>query len=182
MMNKEILDELNAISPLLAKKGRISDGYKIPDGYFEQMTRQVMEQVSLMPQPEFAKKRRSFLTGVIEWFDLHRSAAPRFGIAMAVVICLAAGALWRTRTADPISGNTAVVNQNVAIHQYIAAHPDEFDDEFILESQGGKYADNASAGEEKNAKLNGSSLTEKDDLEKMLREELQDEALDGGKL
>ena len=41
-MKKEILDELKKISPFLANKGKIKDGFKIPDNYFDALTHKVV--------------------------------------------------------------------------------------------------------------------------------------------
>jgi len=51
-MKKEILEELGAISPYLAKMGRIEDGFRMPKGYLDGMTESVMGQLSYIGNTE----------------------------------------------------------------------------------------------------------------------------------
>ena len=69
MKNKdELRDELNELSPILAKRQGMDGGFKVPKDYFKALPDEIMEKVQPKTQP-IVEPQRSWLDGMAEFFQ-----------------------------------------------------------------------------------------------------------------
>lgn len=113
--------ELEETAPFLAHLKEKPDGLSVPDGYFEQLPRSVLERIA---DEDAASVRR--ISPI--WF---RAAAA------ASVILLAGVAVFLFRPAQPEYSPESVALTADEVHQYITLHIDDFDLDLLLQ-----FADN----------------------------------------
>lgn len=122
---KEILEELEELSPFFAKmkEQEPSDGFKLPENYFEFLTDSVMEQVKLEPNPisqKVIKKKNAWYH-----FFFQPQLLGATGLALMLII-----ALFFYNQPKASTLEVGLSSQEAAI--YISNHLDEFDTALFL--------------------------------------------------
>lgn len=123
---KEIQQELNELSPLLAKMRQEPDGFKVPENYFDYLSESVMEQVKLEPKPDIAER----LTENNPWYTILFNRRLFAGLATFSVLLVAAFFLFN----QPISDNELAEISSEEAENYIANHLDEFELTLFLDA------------------------------------------------
>jgi hypothetical protein len=92
MKNKdELRDELNELSPLLAKRRGMDEGFKVPKDYFRSLPDEVLKKVR--PEtPPIVEPQRNGLAGLTEF--LQNLFQPRYALAYASVAVLIAVGIY----------------------------------------------------------------------------------------
>lgn len=111
--------ELEEEAPFLLRQKEKTDGFSVPEAYFQQLQETVLERIAA---GELAPARRSI-------FPL------RYRLAAASVVLLAAAALFLFRPAPPPAEFIALSAEEV--HQYVSQNIDDFDLDLLL-----KFAEN----------------------------------------
>ena len=109
MKNKdELRDELNELSPFLAKRKGIEEGFKVPKDYFSSLPDEVMKKV-LPESPPIVEPQRAWLDGLAEFVQsLFR---PRYALAYAMVAVLIVAGIYFIFPAE-FDGTSPVVDIN----------------------------------------------------------------------
>jgi len=123
---KEIQDELNEISPLLAKKRGEPDGFKVPDNYFDYLSESIMEQVKL--EPKLDSVERSTVADPWYAFLFNR----QFFAGLATLSLLLVTALFLFN--QPTNGTELADISSEEAESYIANNLEEFDLTLFLEA------------------------------------------------
>jgi hypothetical protein len=129
-MSKEVnrnavRDELEEIAPQLARLKGVVPPVDIPDGYFDQLTEDVMQRIRT---EEAAGRRTAAETPRQPWWSdlvamLYR---PAYAMALAGVVILLVSVLVMRQTVQP-EGPPELAMSDEDIHDYISYHIDEFD-------------------------------------------------------
>lgn len=132
----KIREELEKWSPRLsALKQQSAPPFRVPDHYFHRLTNEIMEQVSLEPQPARPARGPRRLTGL--WALL----SPRLAAGLAAVtVLLIAAVLWLRPAGGERQAPPATELTTEEMTDYIAAHIDEFELEMLAAAAGGETA------------------------------------------
>lgn len=131
-----VQEELESLSPFLAKLRKEDPGFKVPEGFFQHLTGEIMEQVRLMPAPMVdsgkggAKAWRPPFIAV--WRMLRQ---PGYALALASVIVLVmAGLFWLRPQPGNYAGSVAwsdISTQEMT--EYVEENIQEFELELLVE-------------------------------------------------
>ena len=115
--DKETLrKELEKEAPFLARQKEKPQGFIVPEGYFEQLQKEVRQQIAA-PANQKARTLR------LSW---------RTFAAAASVAALAGAALFLFRSENPAQGTSFAALSGQEMHEYISQNIDEFDLEMLL--------------------------------------------------
>ena len=134
-MKKEIIDELEGLSPMLAqhKKTASSGGFRLPDGYFEQLTDRVAAQIHFEAAP-FGAPQKATPRPVASWLQNSLLSWQRGVIAfgcVAVATTLGWFFLQKNNT-TPLAETATTALTSVEIRSYIDENLKDFDEQTIL--------------------------------------------------
>lgn len=139
MKNKdELRDELNELSPLLAKRKGMDEGFKVPKDYFSALPDEIMEKVQPKAQPNLVPQS-NWLDGIAEFFQ--SLFQPRYALAYASVAILVVAGIYLS---DGFGGNgesihvtTPIVSlENISdevLENYLADNIETIDDDILEE-------------------------------------------------
>lgn len=126
--NDKVREELEGLSPLLAKMKKEPDGFKAPDHYFERLTEAVMEQVRYEPAVQTPAKAA--------WYEplvsaIRRLPRPRYAMGLAGIAILIAVAL---RWLNPPAATPAWSEISTeAMTEYVERNIQEFELDLLVE-------------------------------------------------
>ena len=125
----EIREELESLSPFLAKMKEQEDGFEVPKNYFQSLPNQVFEKLGTEPSP--LKIEQKSASGF--WVNpLRFLFQPKYAFALAsVALLLIASVFWINNT--PEEGLLANLSDE-EIESYIFNNIDEFDSELWMEN------------------------------------------------
>ena len=123
--NQNIQEELQELSPLLAKMQQSEDGFNVPDNYFDYLSASVLEQVKLEPTPIQKKE----IAPSKPWYSFFWN--PQFATGFAGIALLLAIAFFFR---NPSNDTTQVALISIdEMESYIADNLDEFDTDLIID-------------------------------------------------
>lgn len=123
---KEIQDELTEISPFLAKMRGESDGFNVPDNYFDYLSESIMEQVKLTPKLDSVERP----TVNDPWYAFLFNRKLFAGLATFSVLLVTAMFLFN----QPANGNELADISSEEAESYIANNLEEFELTLFLEA------------------------------------------------
>ena len=132
--DEDIRKELQELSPHLLKLKEQGDGFRVPEGYFQRMQKEVLEKVQGSTPPVSAKN--------IGWLDrffepLLFLFQPRWALAFAsIALLIVLGTVWLYQS-QPVAGSELSAElaklDPESLNAYIQANLHEFDTETLLE-------------------------------------------------
>ncbi len=157
--NKELLEELQALSPQLAELKNQDDGFKVPPGYFENLADEVLDKIQ-----EARKASHTERPQQAPIIGLHTRRRWMIGIAAAATIVLAS-ALWLFNPQPDANTTTASLEQlpTDVLLDYIQENLAEFETEELVGSMDSELALPSVV-----------PSTETDAIEEYLHQQLQD--------
>ena len=123
-LNKDIQDELQDISPLLAKMRKEEDGFSVPEDYFDYLSNSVLEQIKLEPKSSITKKEKVRSP----WFAF--LIKPRFAISLTTVTLILGVVFWNNFQMGINNQLTEISSQE--IESYVASNLEEFETELFM--------------------------------------------------
>ncbi|MEM1119372.1 MAG: hypothetical protein AAGJ18_02930 [Bacteroidota bacterium] len=124
---ENINEELEGLSPFLAKMQQESDGFKVPDNYFNYLTESVMEQVKLEPQPTIIGAAKASKT---PWYSFLTNRVVVGSLATLAIILATVLLLDNQPTVDQ---SLAEVSSE-EFSEYVSTHIEEFEVTDFLEA------------------------------------------------
>lgn len=130
MKEKDLHNELNKLAPELGKLPK-EEGFRVPEGYFDQFSDQLMERMHQDSDTDI------YVENTSEKIVQLRPSRWRYAAAIAILVL---GALWGV---NQYIGNPAIqLNQDPLamlsasdIDQYISSNIDDFEDELLINEQ-----------------------------------------------
>ena len=128
--NDNIRDELNELSPFLAKRKGMEEGFKVPKDYFSTLPDEVMKRVRPEASP-IAEPQRDWLDGVAGFFQ--NLFQPRYALAYAsVAVLIAAGVYFFSPPEDPALPVANFENiSDEALESYLSENIDAFSTDLL---------------------------------------------------
>lgn len=123
--NKEILDELGELSPLLSELKQKETGMKVPEHYFDFLTESVLEQVALIPKPASSAVPATKPV----WYAFLYNQPILSGLAITLLL-LTTILFFRNQ---PIDEPTFAKISSEEAATYIAAHLEDFETTLFTE-------------------------------------------------
>ena len=118
--------ELEQLSPLMASLQQQPDGLRVPDGYFEQLSEQLIQAAQThipFQEPNMPIRHQTPLRRILY----------RIGAAAAAVLLLLLGAQWLQQPAAPTCQDLACL-EPTEIQAYINEHIQQFDSRTLLDA------------------------------------------------
>ncbi len=132
--DEDIRKELEQLAPHLLKMKEQGDVFRLPEGYFQRMQKEVLEKVQAGSQP-VAAKNIGWLDRLLEPFQF--LFQPRWALSLATIaLLITLGAVWlyqnQPATESALSVELAKLDPE-SLDAYIQANLHEFDTETLLE-------------------------------------------------
>ncbi|MFN0173696.1 MAG: hypothetical protein ACKVU0_03520 [Saprospiraceae bacterium] len=177
-MKKQYLDEeLKTISPLLKELKEKGDGFKVPEGYFEDLEHTILARIESSGVAGRPARKVNKRPGLFTIF-----IRPQAAMAYAAALALILAAVWFIRQdASPIQDEPFVTTELTVddIESYVLENLHEFEPEQLASMTQEETSEGADKPAGKNQKKNSSASDEihPDDLDKIL-DEMTDEELE----
>ena len=137
MKNKdELRDELNELSPFLAKHEHKDLGFRVPKDYFKSLPDEVMKLI----REEAAPAKRSWLDDLTVL--LQGLFQPRYALVLASVAVLVVAAVYVFKQQQPLGIVRPIAHielkdiSDEALFTYVSNNINDFDKDLIIETQG----------------------------------------------
>ena len=135
---EEIREELEQLSPLLAKMKEEDPGFRVPENYFQQLPDEIMARM------EQEKSQEASPSIQASWWDqflhsLQFLLQPRYAMALAAILLLIVAGIWWLRPTETVYTGDIAWNKvsSEEITNYIANNIQDFEAELLFKATPG---------------------------------------------